>query len=209
MEAERIPAQSRLLGETVVPASPEFLPFEDGAFDLVTVIDVHEHLTAVAPLNHEITRILAPGGQALLTTPSGDPGLPLARLKRRLGMTPEVYGHHVQGYTVEELNTMARAAGLAPEAQGAYSRFFTEAIELAINFAYVKVLGRSPEGEAPREGEIAPTSAEQLEQVGVAWRLYRRVYPILRAASRLDALLPGRGGYAVAISARKPGGAPE
>jgi SAM-dependent methyltransferase len=205
MEADRIPAQSNLLGETVAAASPDSLPFEDGSFDLVVVIDVHEHLGRVDPLNREINRVLVQGGQALLTTPSGDPGLPLARLKRRLGMTPEVYGHHVQGYTVQELSTMARAAGLEPEAEGAYSRFFTEAIELAINVAYVKILGRSPEGEAPREGEIAPSSAEQLDHVGGAWRLYRKFYPLLRAVSRLDALLPGRGGYAVAISARKPG----
>ncbi len=204
MEEDRIPAMAALLGDPVHHSAPDRLPFPGEYFDLVVTIDVHEHLDRVGPLNREIRRVLAPGGRALVTTPSGNTRLPLARVKRLLGMTPAVYGHRVQGYTVEELAGMMRDAGLEPEDQGAYSRFFTEGIELMINLAYVRVLGRSPEGSAPAEGEIAPSSEEQLEQVGGAWRLYRRVYPLLRGISRLDGLLPGRGGYAVALSARKP-----
>jgi len=205
MEEDRIPVMEDLLDESVSHASDDGLPFPDGTFDLVVVIDVHEHLDEVSALNREIARVLAPGGAALLTTPNGDTRLPLARVKRMLGMTPRVYGHRVQGYTVGELEEMAREAGLVPERWGAYSRFFTEGIELAINVAYVKVLGRSPDEGERREGEIAPSSAGDLENVGGAYRLYRRVYPVLRAVSRLDSLLPGRGGYAVAIVARRPG----
>jgi SAM-dependent methyltransferase len=204
MEADRIQVMEDLLDEPVRNASEDELPFPDDGFDLVVVIDVHEHLDRVDALNLEIARVLAPGGRAILTTPNGDPRLPLARLKRILGMTPRVYGHRVQGYTVRELEEMACAAGLVPEGRGAYSRFFTEAIELTINVAYVKVLGRSADQGAPREGEIAPSSAGDLENVGGAYRLYRLVYPLLRAVSRLDSLIPGRGGYAVAVVARKP-----
>jgi SAM-dependent methyltransferase len=204
MEADRIPAMEGLLEENLHHASPDRLPFPDESFDLVVLIDVHEHLDRVDALNDEIRRVLVPGGQAIVTTPSGDTRLPLARLKRRLGMTPEVYGHTVQGYTLGELEQMMRDVGLLPDDRGAYSRFFTEGIELALNFAYVKVLGRSPEGNDPPEGEIAPTSADKLDNVGGAWKLYRRVFPLLRGVSRLDGLLPGDGGYAVAVSARKP-----
>lgn len=204
MEADRIPAMEGLLEEVLHHASPGDLPFADESFDLVVFIDVHEHLDRVDALNRELRRVLAPGGQAIITTPSGDTRLPLARLKRRLGMTPAVYGHTVQGYTAEELEHMMREVGLVPEARGAYSRFFTEGIELALNFAYVRVLGRSPDGDRPREGEIAPSSADQLENVGAAWKLYRLLFPVLRGVSRLDGLLPGSDGYAVAVSARKP-----
>ncbi|CAN5703670.1 hypothetical protein BH23GEM11_BH23GEM11_17010 [soil metagenome] len=204
MEADRIPAMQGLLDEILHHASPEELPFEDETFDLVVLIDVHEHLDQVAALNREIRRVLVPGGQAIVTTPSGDTRLPLARLKRGLGMTPEIYGHKVQGYTLEELESMMREVFLVPDGRGAYSRFFTEGIELALNFAYVKVLGRSPDGGDPPEGEIAPSSADKLENVGGAWKLYRRVFPLLSGISRLDGLLPGSGGYAVAVSARKP-----
>ncbi len=204
LEHDRIPAIEALLGERVEHAAPDRLPFEDAAFDLVVVIDVHEHLDAVEPLNRELVRLLRPGGRLLVTTPSGNTRLPLARLKRLLGMTPEVYGHRVQGYTHGELEAMARAVGLEPVARGAYARFFTESIELAINLAWVKVLGRSPEGKAPKEGEIAPSDAAGLRKAGGAWGLYRRVFPLIRLVASLDRLIPGRGGYAVAIEARKP-----
>ena len=203
MEDDRIVGMEELLGDEVHRADPERLPFPDSSFDLVVTIDVHEHLSSVDPLNREIRRVLRPDGVAVVTVPSGDPSLPLARLKRRIGMTPRVYGHTVQGYTVAELQDMLQRVDLAPEASGAYSRFFTEAIELALNLAYVRVLGRSPDGGAPAEGEIAPSSEEKLEEVGLAWRLYRGVYPILRAISWLDRLIPGRGGYAVAVTARR------
>jgi len=203
MEPERIPAMESLLGDPVAPAVPERLPFNDQSFDLVVSIDVHEHLDEVEPFNREIARILVPGGRALVTTPNGDQSLPLARLKRLLGMSPQVYGHRVQGYTTRELGSMLAAVGLEPEGQGAYSRFFTEGIELAINLAYVKVLGRSPGGESPKEGEIAPASEGELERLGGAYRIYRAVYPLLRAVSHLDRLIPGSGGYAVAVLARK------
>jgi SAM-dependent methyltransferase len=207
MEGDRIPEMAAFLSESVHHATPERMPFPDGHFHRVVVIDVHEHLEAgeLETLNRELARVLAPEGTAILTTPNGDGRLPLAVVKGLLGMTPRVYGHQVQGYTVPELQAMARGAGLVPEAWGAYSRFFTEGIELAINFAYVKVLGRKGGGGgAPKEGEIAPSSSSDLSRVGGAYRLYSKVYPLLRALSRLDLLIPGKGGYAVAVAARKP-----
>ncbi len=203
MEGDRIPGMEALLGDPVLEARPERLPFEDASFDRVVVIDVHEHLPAgeLGALNREIARVLVAGGVALLTTPSGDERLPLARVKRWVGMTPEVYGHQVQGYTWEELERMAREVGLEPKARGAYSRFFTEAIELAINVAYVKAFRK---GLGPGGGEIAPASEADLGRVGVAYRLYSAVYPLLHLISRLDRLIPGRGGYAVVVAARKP-----
>ena len=205
LEPGRIRAMEELLDEPVVSATPHRIPFDDGAFDLVVSIDVHEHLDETEPLNRELARILADGGRALVTTPNGNPRLPLARMKRLLGMSPQVYGHKVQGYTGKELESMLTGVGLVPEDHGAYSRFFTEGIELAINLAYVKVLGRSPDGQAPNEGEIAPSSSGELDRLSGPYRLYRAVYPLLRAVSRLDGLLPGSGGYAVAVVARKPG----
>jgi SAM-dependent methyltransferase len=204
MEADQIASMAAVVGEPVRQATPRHLPFPDASFERVVVIDVHEHLDATTPLNREIFRILSPGGTAVLTTPNGNPRLPLAIVKRLLGMTTEVYGHRVQGYTAEELEEMAEEAGLLPEGRGAYSRFFTEAIELAINFAYVKVLRRSDDEADGREGEIAPSTPGELKKVGGAYRLYRFVYPLLRAISSLDRLIPGKGGYAVAIMARRP-----
>lgn len=46
------------------------LPFADQTFDLVWCTEVIEHLHTPAHLLGEIERVLAPGGQAILTTPN-------------------------------------------------------------------------------------------------------------------------------------------
>lgn len=204
MEEGGIAAMEALLGEAVSHASPDRLPFDSESFDRVLVIDVHEHLQAVAPLNREIARVLAPGGVAVVTTPSGMRWLPVALLKRACGMHPRTYGHVVQGYTATELERMLGEVGLAPERRGAYSRFFTELAEFAINFGYVKILARRKGGPRVESGTIAPSSADQLRAVERTYRMYAAIYPVVRAFSSLDALVPGRGGYAVAVRARKP-----
>jgi SAM-dependent methyltransferase len=203
LEEAGIPEMAALLGEPVEHATPEALPFADGAFDRVVVIDAHEHLTDVRPLNREIARVLRPGGMAVVTTPNGDTRLPVSVLKRLVGMTPEHYGHVVQGYRADELEAMLHEVGLVPERRGAYSRFFTELAELGINFAYVKVLSRNGTSAAPK-GTIAPSSSDQLRRVEKSYRMYSRIYPLMRAFSALDSLVPGEGGYAVAVTARKP-----
>lgn len=200
-EEDTVKELEAFLEEPVRHASPGELPFEDAAFDRIIVIDVHEHLHDVEPLNRELARVLAPGGRAVVTTPNGDTKLPVAVLKRWVGMGPSEYGHVVQGYEAGELESMLSDVGLEPESRGAYSKFFTELAELVINFAYVKILS-SDDGE---EGEIAPTNEEELESVGKAYRAYSLVYPFVRAFSMLDALIPGQGGYAVSVTARKPG----
>jgi SAM-dependent methyltransferase len=204
LEAHGIPEMERFLGEAVHAATADSLPFENASFTRVVVVDVHEHLDRTESFDRELARILVPGGVALVTTPNGDERLPVARLKRWLGMDPAAYGHTVQGFTADQLEAKMRAVGLVPERRGAYSRFFTELVELAINFAYVKALGRTQGAKRPGAGEIAPRSAEQLGSVGGAFRAYRTVFPVIRALSSLDALVPGRGGYAVAVVARRP-----
>lgn len=203
MEESGIPAMEALLEEPVAHADPERLPFSTGTFDRVVVIDVHEHLSSVSGLNQEIGRVLAAGGLAVVTTPNGAGWLPVAVLKRLCGMHPRLYGHVVQGYTAAQLERMLREVGLNPERRGAYSRFFTELAEFAINFGYVKILARRKKGPPVQTGTIAPGSADQLRAVERTYRMYAMIYPFVRAFSSLDRLVPGRGGYAVAVTARK------
>jgi SAM-dependent methyltransferase len=203
MDEDGIPQMEQLLREEVRAATPELLPFDDESFDRVVVVDVHEHLHDVRPLNAEIARVLAPEAVAIVTTPSGDPRLPVSVLKRWIGMGNPAYGHVVQGYRTEELAKMLLDVGLKPVGHGLYSRFFTEIAELAINFGYVKVLGRRRSG-APA-GEIAPRTEDDLRSVNRTYRIYRTVFPLIRTFSALDALVPGSRGYAVAVAAQKDG----
>jgi len=198
-----IAEMAEFLGDPVAHVDINRFPYPDGAFDVVIVIDVHEHFPDVGGLNREIRRVLAPGGLAIITTPSGDTRLPVAALKRLIGMGPATYGHVVQGYRIRELEAMFRSVDMRPVASGGYARFFTELAELVINFGYVKVLARKKEHPPVMEGTIAPTSRKELEAVRKEYRMYSLIYPFMYVFSLLDKLIPGRGGYAVAVSARK------
>lgn len=199
-----IAEMAEFLGDPVMHVSIERFPFADGAFDVVIVIDVHEHFHDIEGLNREIARVVAPGGTAIITTPNGDTRLPVAGLKRLIGMGPQAYGHVVQGYRIGELEAMLRGAGMQPFGSGGYARFFTEMAELVINFAYVKVLAKKKEHPPAMQGTIAPTSKRELEAVRKEYRMYSLIYPFMYAFSLFDKLIPGRGGYAVAVAARKP-----
>jgi SAM-dependent methyltransferase len=199
-----IAEMSEFLGEPVAHIDIHRFPFADGAFDVLIMIDVHEHFADLSGLNSEIARVLAPGGLAIITTPNGDTRLPVAVVKRHIGMRPEVYGHVVQGYRTSELQSMMQSVGLKPVDSGGYSRFFTESAELLINLAYVKLLSRKKDHPEVMQGTIAPTSKKELNAVRKEYRMYSLIYPFMYLFSLLDKLIPGRGGYAVAVSARKP-----
>lgn len=200
---ENLAEISDLLGEPVYQVPEDCFPFSNDQFDCIVSIDVLEHLEDDQPFLRELRRVLRPGGRAIVTVPNGDPKLLANRIKWRLGMTPDVYGHTRAGYTVAELRDSIRQAGLIPVGHSGYSRFFTEMMELIINFSYVFVLSRKKEGAEP--GHIAPTSPGELKTHGVAYRLYSLAYPIMHLISKLDRLLPARTNNAVIVTAFESG----
>ncbi|HXD32096.1 MAG TPA: class I SAM-dependent methyltransferase [Pyrinomonadaceae bacterium] len=83
----------------------EHLPYEDGSFDLVTGLDVVEHLDDdVAGLN-EMRRVLRPGGYALLFVPA---------FMFLWGVQDDI-SHHRRRYTRSGLEQVVRAAGFEVE----------------------------------------------------------------------------------------------
>jgi len=60
----------RAKGFRVVVARSEQLPFRDGAFDLVTLVEVLEHTKSPVQTLEEIHRALRSGGRLVLTTPN-------------------------------------------------------------------------------------------------------------------------------------------
>lgn len=202
-ESKQITEMEGLLGEPVLRGDPARIPVDDESFDLAVSIDVHEHLDDPESFNRELHRAVRAGGTVIVTTPNGDLGKPLVALKNRLGMTKEIYGHKVVGYTVDQHESMLEAVGLHPLTAGSYARFFTELLELGINFGYVKVLSRKS-GTEVEAGDIAPSSQDRLRAVEKQYRLYSIIYPFLYALSRLDLVLLGTVGYAVSVVSRKP-----
>jgi len=202
-EADNIAEMQELLGDTVHKGEPDAIPCDDESFDVVVTIDVHEHLDDCTTFNREVCRVTRAGGIAVVTTPNGDGYKPVTLLKSAIGMGKEHYGHTVIGYNAKQHSAMLREAGLEPLSAGSYSKFFTEMLELSINFAYVKVLSKKSKTEV-KQGTIAPTSGEQMESVKKQYKMYARVYPFLLAISKLDLLLFFFTGYAVSVVARRP-----
>ncbi len=202
---ENLDELQQFLGEPIHRIPEGRFPFADGQFDCVVSIDVLEHLANDQGFLGELRRVLQPGGMAVVTVPNGDPRLLANRLKWRVGMRPAVYGHTRAGYTLSELQAAVARVDLRPMAGGGYSRFFTEAVELLINFSYVFVLSRRRGAMSP--GSIAPTSSTALRAHGAAYRLHRLALPLLRLISSLDRFLPAAGNYAVIVVAAKPDGA--
>jgi len=176
------------------------LPFADNAFDLLVSIDVHEHLRKPELLAAEFFRVLKPGGRAVVTTPNGNERKLVVRMKRWSGMDNLEYGHVRTGFDIPDLEALLAAAGLHPVRSGSYAKFFTESLELLLNWTYVKVLNRRR--QAPGGG-ISPSSLKKLESVKKSYRLYAFLYPFFWLFSRLDGLLFFSRGYAVIVEARK------
>jgi SAM-dependent methyltransferase len=201
LDQENLDQISKLLAEPVHHLKEDDIPFPDVHFDYVVSIDVLEHLNQERLILQEIHRVLKPGGRVVITVPNGDPKLLANKIKWQIGMSPEVYGHTRAGYTLEELRQAVSSAGFKPIAEGGYSRFFTEMVELVINFGYRRLLAKKNDYSP---GKIAPTSKEEINKHSIAFRLYSLVYPILWVISRLDVLLPSRTNNAVIVAATRP-----
>jgi SAM-dependent methyltransferase len=203
LEDTCIAEMSELLGDSVLFAADEKLPFEDKYFDRVIAIDVHEHVDDPDEITQELRRVTRPGGQMIITVPNGDETKLAVRIKHLLGMTKEAYGHTRIGFTVQELRELMSNNKIKPLKIATYSRFFTEMLELTINFLYVKVLKKDDPKEDTEHAEIAPTTGEQLEKVSTSFRLYSLIFPIYWILSRLDYLIPFTEGYCVLIAGRR------
>jgi SAM-dependent methyltransferase len=203
-EEQGIPGMEELLGEPVVKLDRQAprLPFADGAYDLVVSIDVHEHLDDPLPVTRELARLARAGGTVIVTTPNGNEKKLAVRIKKAIGMDAQAYGHRRTGFDIPDLRRLTAAAGLTYRRSSSYARFFTEMLELAINFLYVKVLARK--SDVPVEaGTIAPVSKGQLNSVKKSYRIYSLLYPLFWLVSRLDYALAFTRGYAVVVETVK------
>lgn len=203
-EESTIPMIEGLLNEPVMKLEMKEarIPLPDGTIDCAVVVDCHEHLDDPFAFTAEISRITKPGGKVLISVPNGDESMLAVRIKNLVGMTKEKYGHVVTGFDIPDMKPMLKQSSLTPVTSLYYSKFFTEMLELSINYAYVMFL--SDKSEVPVEaGTIAPSNREQLEAVGKSYKLYGMIYPLFRLISRLDALLVFNKGYAVFIEATK------
>jgi SAM-dependent methyltransferase len=127
----------RARGLSKVKLGPaEALPFEDASFDLVTGLDVVEHLDDDVVGLSEMRRVLRPGGRAVLFVPA---------FMFLWGVQDDI-SHHRRRYTRAELTAAIGRAGLSVE-RSTYANisFFLPTL---IGRLIMRVTGLKPESEA-------------------------------------------------------------
>ncbi|MGH2858620.1 MAG: class I SAM-dependent methyltransferase [Solirubrobacteraceae bacterium] len=93
-------ARGRAHGE-VVQGRLEQLPWEDRTFELITCLDVIEHVPDDTVALRELLRVCAPGGWLLVTVPA----------HQALWSAHDVANHHYRRYSRTMLRAAARASG--------------------------------------------------------------------------------------------------
>lgn len=148
------------------------IPFDDDTFDLVTALDVIEHVDDDVKLISEARRVLKPKGLLLITTPAF----------QWLWSHNDVLNAHKRRYTAGELKTRVENAGL-------------ERVRLSYNFFFVfplsapLILLRERLNKKPElESHHFDSEAYQVEMEPVSPLLNRT----LRGVGRLEASLIAR-----------------
>ena len=119
----------------VKPGAAESLPFPDASFDLVTGLDVVEHLDDDIAGLREICRVLRPDGRAVLFVPA---------FMFLWGVQDDI-SHHRRRYTLPELKQKLRDAGLETErASYANLTFF---VPILIGRVLMRLTGLRPASE--------------------------------------------------------------
>jgi SAM-dependent methyltransferase len=194
---EAVASIRSLVREDVHLVRGDRLPFPDASFDRVAVVDMLEHVPDEVAFARELARVTRPGGLLVVNTPHLK-RTALRRLRHALGQTDEKHGHLRPGYTPERLGELL-SPGFALERHRTYSRFFSEAVDVALNWGMER-LGKSTSAK----GMVV--TGDDLARHRKTFRAYSAVYPLVWAVTRLDALVPASGYMLVAALRRHTAG---
>ncbi len=193
---EAVASIRSLVGDDVHLVAGDRLPFPDAAFDRVVVVDMLEHVADEAAFARELARVTKPGGRLVVNTPHLKRTL-LRRARHALGQTDAKHGHLRPGYTAERLSQLLGVA-FELESHRSYSRFFSEAVDTALNWG-IERLGK----KSSAKGMVV--TGDDLARHLKAFRSYSLIYPLVWAVSRLDALVPASGYMLIATLGRRTG----
>jgi SAM-dependent methyltransferase len=170
------------------------LPFPAAAFDRVAVVDMLEHVPDEAAFVSELARITRAGGLLVVNTPHLKHTL-LRRFRNAIGQTDEKHGHLRPGYTPARVRDLL-AGAFDLEAHRTYSRFFSELVDTAVNWA----LERAGKKGSAKGMVVTGADVKRRRRLFRAWSA---LYPLVWALSRLDALVPWTSGYMLIVTARR------
>ena len=119
--AARKIAQERKVAEIVRASLPDDLPFEPGQFQLITLLDVLEHIDDDQASLIELGKLISPGGYLVLTVPA----FPF------LWGAHDVEHHHKRRYRAADLEKRLNHAGLEVEWLSYYNSWLFPLVALA------------------------------------------------------------------------------
>jgi ubiquinone/menaquinone biosynthesis C-methylase UbiE len=172
------------------------LPYADQEFDRVVVVDMLEHVADEAAFLDELARILRPGGALVVNTPHLKDSL-LRKVRHAVGLTDEKHGHLRPGYDAAALRRLFGTRFTLDDSR-TYSRFFSEAVDTAINVA-VERLGKKSSAKGM---VVTGTDVAKHRKLFIAYSL---IYPFVWLFSRLDRLIPWTSGYMLMARATRTG----
>lgn len=187
----------RLVGERVELISTAKLPFADGMFDAVVIIDFLEHIEPDYQFIAECHRVLKPNGRLIVNVPHIKRGALLPPVRHLLGLTDERHGHLRPGYTEHQLFDLLKD-GFDVEKAKTYSKFFVESLDTLIQFAS-KVGNRGQASDA-KGVMIDEQDFQKMEKL---FRMYSFLYPLFWLAAQFDVGLFLGKGYSLMARARR------
>jgi SAM-dependent methyltransferase len=201
-DEENVRITKNLVKEHVEYTDGRHLDFKNKFFDCIIAIDFLEHIHTDQEFIYEMHRVLKNDGILYITVPHTGNGLILNAVRRWLGFKPEDYGHVREGYSLKELQEKLDKGGFTIQATTSFSRFFSESIELGINFGYFFLLSRKKH-RGGIKGGISPESGDDVARHRKSLKLYSLIYPVVKTVSLLDKLIPFTQGYILMVAARK------
>ena len=160
-------ARARGLGD-VVQAEIGTMPFDDASFDLITLLDVLEHIEDDRGALRELRRVARPGGVLLITVPAYP----------QLWSSHDELNRHCRRYTRPELLHRAVEAGWRPLRTTHF------------NLLLLPVAAAWRLGERLRPSQAAPTSELVRTPSSINWLLkqpLRTEAALLRSGRRIPA----------------------
>ncbi len=124
-----------LVGDRVFPTDGSSLALADNSVDVVVIVDMLEHLQDDRALVKEVARVLRPSGKLIANVPHVKCCALLRPLRLALGLTDQWHGHVRPGYSRASLDTLL-ADDFTITKRITYNRFFSELLDILLNYAY-------------------------------------------------------------------------